>query len=223
MLCCGRQETVSGMRGFATIAVLAAALMAAPASAQNYGLYGAGAANGDNYGPTEHQSPPDDADHPVSRDAVAVAQDLRLKGQCDKAVPMLRRLAGRGAGYEISQFDLGLCLFDLAKKTTDAAQAADMRKEAAQWIVTAANGGFAKAQAKAVTLYLDATGVAADPVEAQKWALLYRANGSRLAIGLPDIPADVTTKLDSELNDAQRKEARARVKAFVPVTMEGEE
>lgn len=211
------------MRGFATITVLAAALAATPAAAQNYGQFGMGSANMDTYGPTEHQSPQEDNDHPASHDAIAVAQDLRLKGQCDKAVPMLRRIAGRGAGYEISQFDLGLCLFDLAKKTSDAAQAADMRKEAAQWVVTAANGGFAKAQAKAVTLYLDATGVAADPVEAQKWALLYRANGSRLAIGLPDIPTDVATKLDSELSDTQRKEARARFKAFVPVSADTQE
>ena len=116
--------------------------------------------------------------------------------------------------HEISQFNLGLCLLDLAKAEHDAAQQAADRKEAADWIVRSANAGFAKAQAEAVVLYLDGTGVAADPVEAKKWALLYHSNPLRFSIVLPDIAADITDRLDAALTDAKRAEARARANAW---------
>jgi TPR repeat protein len=193
------------------IFVLAAALaLAAPASAQ---------LKQDSmmsYGPTPHNSSggEDEEKHPVSHDSVALAQDLRLQGKCDEAVPLLRRLSERGAGYEISQLDLGLCLLDLAKKEPDAAKASDMRKEAASWIVKSANAGFAKAQSKAVVLYLDAVGVAGDPVEAEKWALLYHGNPMRFVINLPDISPDLSSRLDSQLDDAKRNEAQARANSW---------
>jgi hypothetical protein len=188
-------------------------------------MYGAGAAQEKepSFGPTPHDSTPSDDKTPVSRDSMAIAEDLRLKGECDKAVPILRRLSERGNGYEISQLDLGLCLLDLAKLETDAAKAAPVREEGASWILHAANAGFAKAQARAVVLYLDATGVAADPVEAQKWALLYHDNGMRLGFGLPDIAGDVRTRLDAALDDAKRSEARKRARAWSPAVASVEE
>jgi hypothetical protein len=129
---------------------------------------------------------------------------------------MLRVVVERGAGYQISQFDLGECLLDLARAEPDARKAADMRSEAAMWIVRAADGGFNKAQAAAVQLYLDGTGVAPDPVEAEKWALLYHDNGIRLALGLPDIAPDVRDRLDGALTDAKRAEAQTRADAWTP-------
>lgn len=193
-------------------AAAAFVLAGSAAQAQVYGQYGVGSAQ--SYGPSEHSSPPSDSQGPVSRDSVAIAQDLRLKGQCDKAVPILRRLADRGEGYEMSQYDLGLCLFDVAAK--DSANADALRKEGAEWVLKSANAGFAKAQAKAVTLYLDGLGLAADPVEAQKWALLYHNNGMRLGIGLPDIAPDLSRRLDTALDDTGRKEARARMRSWAP-------
>lgn len=188
---------------------LAAAAAAAPAWAQRH------------TGPTDdvYGSPHDmPATHqgPVSHDAVAVAEDLRVHGHCDRAVPMLRRLADRGAGYEISQFDLGLCLLDLAAPEKDAQTASGMRAEAAEWIVRAANAGFAKAQAKAVALYMDATGVSSDPVEAEKWALLYHGNPTRFSIGLPELPSDLSGRLEAALTGKTRAEAEARAGAWTP-------
>ncbi len=140
----------------------------------------------------------------------AQGEQLRLNGQCDKAVPILRLYATRGDGYEISQFNLGMCLLDLAAAQHDAAQAAAGRKEGADWIVQAANAGFAKAEARAVLLYLEGTGVAADPVEAEKWSLLYHRNSTRIAIGLRDIAPQVSDRLDAELTDATRTQAEQR-------------
>jgi TPR repeat protein len=191
--------------------VLAAVLLAASAPAALAQKYG----NPENYGPTPHESPAGEGSGPVSRDSAAIAEDLRMQGKCDKAVPILRVVVDRGPGYQISQFDLGECLLDLAKAEKDAKKVADMREEAATWIVRAADGGFNRAQAAAVTLYLDGTGVAPDPVEAQKWALLYHANGTRLALGLPDIPSDVRDRLDGVLTDSKRAEARSRADAWV--------
>lgn len=177
------------------------------------------------YGPTPHNSSggEEEEKHPASHDSVALAQDLRLQGKCDQAVPLLRRLAERGAGYEISQLDLGLCLLDLARKEPDTAKAGDMRKEAADWIVKSANAGFAKAQSKAVVLYLDAVGVTSDPVEAEKWALLYHGNPTRFVINLPDISPDLSSRLDSQLNDAKRNEAQARANSWTATPAGSEE
>lgn len=209
----------------AAMFVMVAAAFALPAQAQTYGQYGVGgAANGNSYGPTAHEAPPSDDARPVSRDAMAVAEDMRLKGHCDRAVPILRRFAERGAGYEIAQFNLGLCLLELAGAEADPAQAKSMREEGAQWTLRSANAGFAKAQAKAVVLYLDAVGVAADPVEAEKWALLYHSNVMRFTIGLRDISDDLRKRIDTQLTDATRAQAEALARDWTPASSDsGEE
>jgi TPR repeat protein len=189
----------------AALAILAAVGLSVPANAQMHG--------GDsNYG-SPHEMPSDSANRPVSRGAAAAAEDLRLKGKCDRAVPILRNIVDRD-GAEISQFNLGLCLLDLAKAEHDPQTAADQSKEGAGRILRAANAGFARAQASAVILYLDGTGVTADPVEAEKWALLYHSNPLRFVVSLPDIASDVTGRLDTALTDAKRAEAHARAKAW---------
>lgn len=188
-----------------TAACLIAVLLAAPASAQLM---------------TRQSSMPD-VDTPdgsdlkphtvkLPRDPVGAAEELRLSGRCNIAVPALRTFAEHGVGNEIAQFNLGMCLIDLAAKEHDAKQAGDMRQEGGQWIVQAANGGFGKAQAQCVVLYLDGTGVAADPAEADKWALLYHNNGMRISIGMPDIGPAVKSRLDAALTDAMRAQARTR-------------
>ncbi len=208
------------MRKIVATALCATAMAwAIPAGAQNHGIR----PQEEQYG-TEHAVPSDDEiPKPVSRDAGAIAEGLRVEGKCDKAVPMLRPIAERGAGHEIAEHDLGLCLFDLAKADGDAKHAGEERTEAAQWVLRAANGGFARAQAFAVTMYLDGNGVTADPVEAEKWALLYHRNGMRLAIGLPDIVPDVRKRLDAAVSDAQQAEARKRADDWAPVTAAQEE
>ncbi|HWA91928.1 MAG TPA: hypothetical protein VG889_17950 [Rhizomicrobium sp.] len=204
------------MRGrILAAAALAVSVFATGAGAQQMGGIGGVGAREDDYGLSNHDMPHDVA-RPVSKDAVAVAQDLRLKGKCDVAVPILRRISMRD-GSEISQLDLGLCLLDLASVEKDAKNAADMRVEAAQWIVRVADTGFAKAQAKAVALYLDAVGVAADPIEAEKWAILYHGNAMRFAVGLPDIAPDLAKRLDAALDDKARAQAEKRARAWAPV------
>ena len=192
------------------IAIVAAAAFVAassprPANAQVHGAE-------ESYG-SPHEMPTDDVPHPVSHDSASRAEELRVKGQCDKAVPILRRVLDNG-GSEISQFNLGMCLLDLADAEHNAQHALAMRAEGADWIVRSANAGFAQAQSKAVLLYLDGVGVAADPVEAKKWALLYRHNVSRSIFGLPDIDNGVTGRLDIAVTGEKSAEARARANAW---------
>ncbi|MGB8365301.1 MAG: hypothetical protein ACLQUZ_07415 [Rhizomicrobium sp.] len=146
----------------------------------------------------------------------ARAEDLRLNGKCDQAIPILRRLAAKGPGYGISQYNLGLCLYDLADAEPDAKRAANLQHEAAEYIVEAANNGFPGAQKRLVTIYLDGTGIASDPVEAGKWSLLYHANGTRQALGLPDISSDVQARLDSALTQKNWDEAQSRAASWSP-------
>ena len=153
-----------------------------------------------------------------SNDPLGYAEELRVEGKCDLAVPILRRLVESPQNFPITKYNLGLCLLDLAARDGDAQHAAAMRREAASWILDAADHAFNKAQAKAVELELDGIGVAADPVEAEKWALLYHDNGSRLALGLPDIALALRDRLEAALTDAQQAEAQARADAWVPKT-----
>jgi TPR repeat protein len=137
------------------------------------------------------------------------AEEMRLKGECDKAVPLLRQYATRD-GNSIAQFNLGMCLLDLANRAHDADPMSAERKEAAKWIVQAANANAAKAQAEAVVLYLDGIGIAPDPVEAAKWSILYRRNGVVLAVGMGDLTQSIRDKLDAVLTDKARSQAESR-------------
>jgi len=143
------------------------------------------------------------------------AEELRLAGKCQQAIPIYRRMVARG-GFEIAQFHLGLCLLDVGKAEPDAQRATAFKQEAASTILNAANGGLANAQIQLVSLYLDGVGVAADPVEAGKWALIYHANGSRFVIHLPDISPELQARLDGVLNGTSWAEAQSRANYWSP-------
>jgi hypothetical protein len=143
-------------------------------------------------------------------DQEAKAEEFRLDGKCEEAIPIFRTLAAKGVGYEISEFNLGLCLFDIGKAELDPQRAESFKHEAAAWILKAANQDFPNAQRSLVAIYLGGDGVDIDPVEAGKWSLIYHANGMRLAIGLPDNPPDLQARLDSVLNEKTWAEAQSR-------------
>ena len=204
------------MRRTLGIAILAGALgIAGPAFAQmgagggSYDDYTGGLANHGTYDPRMHESK-------VWNDPETVAEDLRHKGRCEEAIPILRNLADSADGYEISQYNLGLCLLDLA--AADPQHPPAERKEGADYILLAANSGFGKAQAAAVGIYLDGNGVDTDPVEAEKWALVYHDNGMRIALGLHDLPPEVMSRLNASLTPPKRAEAKARAFSWTPST-----
>jgi hypothetical protein len=204
------------MRTTFGMAIVAGMLgVAGPAFAQmgaggtSYDDYTGGIANPGTYDPRMHESK-------VRNDPETVAEELRKKGECEKAIPILRDLANSADGYEISQYNLGLCLLDLA--AADPVHPPAERKEGADYILMAANSGFGKAQAAAVGLYLDGNGVEPDPVEAEKWALVYHDNGMRIALGLPDLPPDVASRLNAALTPPKRAEAKARAFSWTPST-----
>ncbi len=196
-----------------TLAILSVAVcLAAPAFAQMPG--GGGRPTVDPIDPSGDQAPA-----PLSAlppDPEGKAEDLRLAGKCDQAIPILRRLAAYGDGYELAQYNLGLCLLDVAKADSNAQQAATLRQEAAVSILRAANHNLPKAQASLVTMYLDGVGVARDPVEAAKWALIYHTNGARFALGMPNISADLQARLDAVLDAAAWAQAQSRADAWIP-------
>jgi hypothetical protein len=203
---------------WAAIAAWTAMFPAAPAFAQYSGASIGGHSGEETYG-SPHDMPEKEM-RPFSFDASSRAEDLRLKGQCDKAVPILRNVITSG-GTDIPQYNLGLCLLDLAAK--DPQHAKDMQQEAVTWIVGAANAGLAKAQARAVMLYLDGTGTPVDPVEAKKWALIYRANPLRYSFGLADIADSVNNRIDAALTDVQREDARKRAKAWTQTAVSADQ
>ena len=203
---------------FIAVTIVAAAGTSPAAAQQAYQGATQGATySGDQHYGSGHEMPTDDVVRPVSRDAASRATELRLSGQCDKAVTILRHVVDNG-GSEISQFNLGMCLLDLAGAEHDAQRAAPMKTEAAGWIVRAANAGFPQAQSEAVTLYLDGVGVAPDPVEAKKWALLYKRNVDRSLFGLPNLKDDLKDRVDAAVPNEKRAEARVRADNWTKVS-----
>jgi hypothetical protein len=168
----------------------------------------------------QHGDAGDNAPHPPAAqgptDPEARAEDLRLNGKCDEAIPILRDLADRGFGFEIARYNLGLCQIDLGKVEQDSQRAASLKHEGARNIVKAANGGFASAQLSLVSVYLDGDGVAADPVEAGKWSLIYHANSTRQVLGMPDVSADLQARLDGVLTAKTWADAQSRADAWSP-------
>ncbi|HTP78381.1 MAG TPA: hypothetical protein VMJ73_15565 [Rhizomicrobium sp.] len=199
------------MKRILTVAVTVLAVCVSSSSFAQYG----GRQQVGPIDPEGHASAPSStSDAPP--DPEAQAEDLRLHGQCDKAIPIFRRLAARG-GFELAQFNLGLCLIDVGKKESDAQRSASLKAEGAGDVLAAANSGLANAQLKLVTLYLDGVGVASDPLEAGKWALIYHSNGSRFVISLPDISPELQARLDGVLTATSWAEAQARADAWSPV------
>jgi hypothetical protein len=151
-----------------------------------------------------------------------IAEGLQRNGKCDEAVPIYRRLVAAQSRHEELQFNLALCLFALAKAQHDVKQMQALNQEGAEWILRAADAGVEKAQAMAVLLYLDGTGVAADPVEAGKWAYIFHDNGTRLALGEPDIDPAVRDRLNAALTGDKRREAHARADSWTPAGEQAE-
>ncbi len=143
------------------------------------------------------------------------AEELRLAGKCQDAIPIFRRLVDDDP---IAQYNLGQCLVDLGKGETNAQRALAFEREGAGWILKAANEGSPSAQLSLVTVYLDGSGVDKDPAEAAKWALLYQENGTRMALGLPNVPKDLQARLDNALTAQSWTEAQSRASAWMPVS-----
>lgn len=193
----------------APVVMLAAPLVAVPAFAQGPPGAGMGTFSQEPLPnlPQTYKLPPE----PEAR-----ADDYRMQGRCNAAMPIYRALAAQGTGYELAEYNLGRCLLDTAAKQADPQAAAAMRLEAVQWTVKAANSGLPNAQNALVSVYLDGVGIAADPVEAGKWSLLYHSNGSRRLYGLPDTTPAVQARLDAALNDQSWAQAKARANAWNP-------
>jgi hypothetical protein len=141
---------------------------------------------------------------------------LQASGNCEKAIPIFRRLTD-GSNAAIARYHLGECLLTQADGTKDATAAPDLRREAAKWILSSANTGFAQAEVAAVTICLDGIGMEKDPVEAEKWALIYHRNSMRLVFNLPNVAPDVSDRLDAALTSATRSEAEVRAGSWAPI------
>lgn len=141
------------------------------------------------------------------------AVELRLAGKCSEAIPILRRLS---EDDDIAEYNLGLCLVDVGKSEKNAQTAANLKHEGASWVLRAANRGLPNAQSSLVAIYLDGSGVQPDPIEAGKWSLLYQENGTRIAIGLPNISSALQARLDGALTQDGWVEAQSRASAWMP-------
>jgi hypothetical protein len=145
---------------------------------------------------------------------------LKSEGHCDQAVPLLEPVAAQGRGFEVAQYQVGLCLLDLGRNAATPAERSELEAKAARWILLAGNSGLGAAQEQLSRLSLDGVGLPADKIEAGKWALLFRHNPMRLQIG----PRDLDRQLDKRLQEALSADdwvaATARADGWSPVIQE---
>ncbi|HEV2562525.1 MAG TPA: hypothetical protein VGT78_10325 [Rhizomicrobium sp.] len=197
------------------IAIFSAALCFSP-QAFATGMYQPdGVQPVDPQGEAQHQQ----QDVKLPPDPEGKAEELRLQGKCQQALPILRSLAADDRD-DIAKFNLGQCLLDLSKGV---ANGQGLKREGVVWLLKAANKGLPNAQLSLVSVYLDGSGVPRDAIEAGKWSLIYHGNGMRFTIGMKDISPDLQARLDGALNEQSWIEARSRADAWMPQTQSAED
>jgi len=159
----------------------------------------------------------DREDGPRRDDPYQKALQYKQDSECDRAIPLLEPLADRGHGFEVAQYQLGTCYLERARNDSSPERAANLRKNAAEWLLKAANSGDPGAQEQAIRLYADGTGVGADAVEAAKWFIILESNPLRRLYGPLILDADLEQALRQKLGDSGWAEARARAKEWRPV------
>jgi len=134
--------------------------------------------------------------------AFARAEAFRKEGKCPEAVRLYSCLVSIGAGFEMAEHGLGMCMINLA----DGQAEDDKRKRSLEigvaWLKRAANAGLADSQRELIRLYLDGKTIATDKAEAGKWYRLFENNPVRLAVGGTPLSDTVKTRLFSSLDDA---------------------
>ena len=143
---------------------------------------------------------------------------LRVKERdgCSAAVSILSRLAEWGRGYEIVQYQLGICLLDMADVATDPMERQDSKAKGFAWVLLAGNSNNVNAQGKLAELYLNGIGTASDKIEAGKWYLLYDGHSFKREIGAKELAPNVEDGLNTQLSLEDWQQARQRVAAWEP-------
>ncbi len=145
---------------------------------------------------------------------------LKNEGACEEAVPLLKRLAERGHGYEIAQYHLGDCLLTLAAEDENGEGAVLHEVHGFYWLLKAGNSNNADAQGKLAALYLEGDVVPLDRVAAAKWYLLYMRNPIQLKIGAMPLAPGLEQYLLDELREQEWAEATTQADEWVVVKQE---
>ena len=142
------------------------------------------------------------------------ALELKRDGNCAEAVPLFKRVAEMGQGYEIAQYHLGDCLLKTAATKGPGAQADMDNALAMHWLLKAAHSNNADAQGKLTAIYLDGKVVGVDRVEAAKWYLLYMRNPIQVKVGATALAPGVEQFLLDELRPQEWAAATAEADSW---------
>lgn len=155
------------------------------------------------------------------REFLQQALALKESEGCDWALPLLRRLAAYGGGYEVAQFHLGDCLVKKAQKAETGSEEWDvLAAEAMATLLKAATSGDANAQGALADIYFSGELVRKDNVEAAKWLLLYRDNPIRRSLGARSLPDGLEREMHTALSEEEWETARSLADRFVVVRQE---
>lgn len=150
---------------------------------------------------------------PLAEDGHANAQHrlgaMYIQGFCVgrdlcSGLSWLRRAAEQG--HVKAQLGLGTILYGQSQSSNECPS---RQRTAAEWIARAANQGQPEAQNLLSWLYLNGDGVSQDELEAYKWALLAKENGSESDHGYVD-------RLANALSQEEREEVERRAREWQP-------
>ncbi|MEM9014962.1 MAG: hypothetical protein AAGB02_07625 [Pseudomonadota bacterium] len=152
---------------------------------------------------------------------LGLARKQQAEKGCAAATPTYRVIASFGDGYEVAQYELGACLFEMESEHTMETRL--FKKEAAFWLERAAYAGNARAQGMLAELLSGvepAPGFPTDPVAAMGWTLIYESNAEHTLYGLKDTAPAVRAHLETSLTEDEKRQAQAFAAGFDEFTME---
>ncbi len=127
---------------------------------------------------------------------------LADQGEYERALPILRCIAGQGSGFEIAQYLAGYSALRLSiAPATPAILRDELRVEGFDRLTLAARAGWPTAQAELAAQFAATTSEDA-PVQAAYWAAVYRHNARDRVYGLDRLDNGIETQIAARIDPA---------------------
>lgn len=137
------------------------------------------------------------------------------QGEYERALPILRCVAGQGTGFEIAQYFAGYSALRLSSdEATPAIMRDELRVEGFDRLTSAAQAGWPTAQAELATQFATMNTEDA-PVQAAYWAEVYRHNTRDQTYGLDRLDNGIEAQIAERVDAAQTAQIERLAAGFV--------
>ncbi|MDA5193104.1 tetratricopeptide repeat protein [Govanella unica] len=147
----------------------------------------------------------------------STASDFKERKQYREAAQGFSLMAGWGRGWEVAQYQLGVCLLAIADNPAANDSPKDLRREAFVWIKLAADSGNKSAQSRLALMLRDGIGISPDLQEAARYAILAEQGSGDIPLVRSAAEAEVSANLQQRLKPADWDEAKRLARNFSPI------